>query len=106
MDRYKKVEILTGETDQTVISLYFDIAQQKILEYTNRKEFLDVFAIKQLELAVVLYERSGSLGESNHNEGGISSTFIDYDKVLSGLNSYRLARAGGVSHEKKQVEEV
>ena len=67
---------------------------------------LDEFVPKQIELAQAMYERRGVSGESSHSEGGISSTFIDYDKMLKPLSSKRLAIVGGVTHEKKQDEEL
>lgn len=101
MDLKLKLEALSGESDEKLLSLYLELAAEKILEFTNRTLMLDRFETKQLELANIMLQRRGMDGESSHSEGGISSSFIDYEKILSPLSKYRLAKVGGVIHEKK-----
>ena len=106
MDPLITLKTLTGESDDILLSSLLSLAESKILEYTNRTIMLDEFIPKQVEIALAMYERRGMSAESSHNEGGISNSFIDYDKMLSPLSSKRLARVGGVAHEKKQDEDV
>ena len=106
MDALSTLKSITGESDEKLLSPFLSLAEGKILEFTNRSKMLDEFIPKQIEIAQAMYERRGMSGESSHSEGGISSTFIDYEKMLKPLSSKRLARVGGVTHEKKQDEEV
>lgn len=106
MDALTTLKLLTGESDEKLLSSLLSLAEGKILEFTNRTVILDEFIPKQIEIALAIYERRGMSSESNHSEGGISSTFIDYEKMLKPLSNKRLARVGGVVHEKKQDEEV
>lgn len=98
----KNLALLSGESDEELLSLYLKLAQSKILEYTNRTVMLEQFESKQLELANIMLQRRGMEGETTHNEGGISSTFTEYEKILAPLSKYRLAKIGGVFYEKEE----
>lgn len=98
--------LLSGESDIDLLSLYLELAKNKILNYTNRTVMLEQFEMKQLELACIMLQRRNMEGEDSHSEGGISSTFTEYEKILAPLSKYRLAKVGGVAHEKKQDETV
>ena len=106
MNLILNLKLMSGESDEKLLSLYLNLAEGKILEYTHRTVMLEKFEMKQLELANIMLQRRDMEGESSHSEGGISSSFIDYDQILAPLSKYRLAKVGGVIHEKKQDETV
>lgn len=106
MDNLEKLKKITGESDTDLLSLYLSLAEEKILEYTNRKRMLDEFMSTQFDLALAMYERGGMSAEKSHTEGGITSSFLEYSEILKSLNNRRLAKAGGVYHEKNENESV
>lgn len=85
-----KFKALTGETDDTKVSLFLDIAENKILEVTNRPEMIDALVQSKLDLAVALYVRNGAEGESGHSEGGVSYNFMTPEEILKSARNYTL----------------
>ena len=98
------LKLITGESDNELLSLYLSLAKDKILNYTNRRVFITAFEGAQLEIAQYLYEKRGLVAVSNQSEGGITSSFIEVNKLLEPLAKYRIARVGGKIHEKTQDE--
>lgn len=97
---------LSGCNDQELMQILVDWAEELILTETNRTVMIDQLHSSQLELALYLYNRTGTEGEVSRSEGGISITYADMPKnVQDRISQYRLARSGGRAFEKKPIEE-
>lgn len=103
-EKFKK---LTGETDESLVSLFLSKAEIKVLEKTNRVEMIAELESFKLDLAVARYERDGESGSSSHSEGGVSRSYRSEDEILSGIDKYRLsAVARRRLNAKKKDEEI
>lgn len=103
-EKFKK---LTGETDNDKVSLFLSLAEEKILEVTNRTKLPDALVSSQFELAVALYNRNGDEGESSHSEGGVNRSYVSVDEILKHVKNYRLSPvARRYQDAKKKDEEV
>lgn len=101
---FEKLKSLTGESDETVLSSLLLRAENIILSETNREKLTP--ALKRLlpELAIELYNRSGSEGEQSRSEGGISVTYSESGLstgLLQRIRMHRLARVAGHVFEKE-----
>lgn len=83
-DKLALTKVLSGETDETVLSAYLAIAGDKVC----RKAFPfdpDENAVPprydyvQVQIAVYLLNKRGAEGESAHSENGISRSYEDGD---------------------------
>lgn len=100
----EKLKSLTGESDETVLSSLLLRAENIILSETNREKLTP--ALKRLlpELAIELYNRSGSEGEQSRSEGGISVTYSESGLstgLLQRIRMHRLVRVAGHVFEKE-----
>lgn len=101
-----RIERLTGEADDELLTQLLDDAKIWCLAYTGRTQVPDLLFWSTIgTLAIVGYNRLGTQGESARSEGGESYTFETApENIISILNRYRLARAGGVYHETVETE--
>ena len=83
-----KVKTMTGETDEALVSIYLDIAAQKIL--SRAYPFDDTativpprYTMLQCEIAAYLLNKRGAEGQSSHSENGISRTWPEKSRLLS-----------------------
>lgn len=95
------VKVLSGETDESTISAYLEIAGSKICRraYPYNPEITDVpsqYGHLQVEIAVYLLNKRGADGETAHSEGGISRSYEDADVPSSMLRSI-VPMAGALS---------
>lgn len=97
----KELKLLTGESDEKLLSLLLLRAKNIILAETNRTSLPEPLESIQLELALELYNRQGSEGELSRTEGGVSVTYKDgiSTSLLNSIRSYRLARVSGRAFE-------
>lgn len=103
MTNLEKIKILTGESDETLLSLLLEDAQEFVLSYTNRTEIPSRLQKTVRDLAVIALNQMGTEGESSRSEGGESYSFEDAPKrIYDVLNRYRLARVGGRTYETKK----
>lgn len=103
MTDVEKLKILTGESDEELLSLLLADAEEYVLSYTNRKVLPDTLKKTVRDLAVVALNRMGTEGETGRSEAGESYSFDNAPKhIYDVLNRYRLARVGGHAFEKKQ----
>lgn len=101
-DMISKLKILTGESDEELLSLLVEDAESFVLSYTNRSRLIKALEKPVRDLAVIALNRMGAEGESGRSEGGESYSFDAAPKhIYDVLNRYRLARVGGVVHEAK-----
>lgn len=96
------LEILTGETDDELLSVLLSDAEEYVLAYTNRTKIIPALKKPVRDLAVIALNRIGTEGESGRSEGGESYSFDNAPKhIYEILNRYRLARVGGKVYETK-----
>ena len=95
-----KLSKLTGESDEALLSLLHEEAQEFVLAYTNRTRMIDPLKNPVRDLAVIAYNRRGTEGENSRSGGGESYSFDNAPKqIYDVLNRYRLARVGGKTYE-------
>ena len=97
-----KVKLLTGETDESLITLLLQDAEAWVLSYTNRTVLPAALEKTVRDLAVIALNRIGTEGEAGRSEAGESYSFDSAPRsVYDILNRFRLAKAGGKAHEYK-----
>lgn len=107
MTPVEKLKKLTKESDEELLSLLLETAEDIILELTNRKTLPQRLTNIKVKLAVIVYNRMGTEGEISRSEGGISSAFSDLpEDILKAIKSNRLARVGGKIYEKTDTEKT
>lgn len=79
-EKVHRVAILTGETDDAVMSAYLDLAKSKILQraYPFGTTITDVpsrYEDLQIEIAIYLLNKRGAEGETAHNESGVNRSY-------------------------------
>ena len=83
---------LTDAADAELDALLAD-AEGMILACTGRSVLPRALETAQVQLAAVLYNRSGVEGETAHSEGGVSSTMAGMpEEILRQIAPYRLAK--------------
>lgn len=103
MTDLEKLQKLTGESDNELLSLLLEDAQEFVLSYTNRTELPAALQKTVRDLAVIALNRMGTEGESGRSEGGESYSFENAPKhIYDVLDKYRLARVGGRAYEIKK----
>lgn len=100
MERLDELKLMTGESDERLLSLLVSRAERYVLRYTNRTMLIPALEGAVADLALIAYNRMGTEGESGRSEAGESYSFNDAPReIYSILNQYRLARCGGHAHE-------
>ncbi len=106
MTDLEKIKLITGESDEALLSLLLEDARDWVLSYTNRTVMVPALKKTVVDIAVIAYNRMGTEGESGRSEAGESYSFADAPASIYGiLNMYRLARCGGNAHETQQEKE-
>lgn len=72
--------VLTGESDESLLTVLLSIAETKIINrlypFDSSKTVVPSRYVKNvLEIAVYLYNRRGSEGETSHDEGDIKRSY-------------------------------
>lgn len=94
----------TGCKYQEEAKGYLEEAEMFILSETRRTKMIPQLEFAKFQLSIILYNRSGSEGETSRSEGGISITFEDIPQNMKKMISqYRLARSGGHAFEKTET---
>lgn len=107
MTEVEKLKKLTGESDETLLSLLLEEAEAFVLSYTNRTQIVSGLDKAVRDLAVIALNRIGTEGETGRTEAGESYSFDNAPKqVYALMNRYRLARCGGHAYEAKQTQTV
>lgn len=107
MTEVEKLKKLTGESDETLLSLLLEEAEAFVLSYTNRTHIVSGLDKAVRDLAVIALNRIGTEGETGRTEAGESYSFDNAPKqVYALMNRYRLARCGGHAYEAKQTQTV
>ena len=97
-----KLQILTGESDEELLSFLLEDAEQFVLSYTNRTRIIPGLEKTVRDLAAIALNRRGTEGEASRSESGESYSFDNAPKqIYDVLDRYRLARVGGKVYENK-----
>lgn len=101
------LEKVTGESDEELLSLLLQEAEERILSLTRRSKMIYPLKPSVRDWAIVAYNRLGMQGESSRSEAGISSSFVEIPKEIeAAINQYRIVRVNGHAHEKIEDETV
>ena len=106
MTDVEKLKLLTGESDDKLLSLLLEDATEFVLAYTGRSQIVTGM---EKTVRVIALNRMGTEGESSRSAAGESYSFEDAPKqVYDVLDRFRLARVGGKVYEAKteQAAEV
>lgn len=107
MTDLEMVKLITGESNEELLSTMLQIAEEKVLSLSGRTKMIYPLRPAVRDWAVVAYNRMGTEGETSRSEGGISSAFAEIPKdIEQSIKRYRLGRVSGHAYEKKPSEEV
>lgn len=102
MNELEKLKMLTGESNEELLSLLLSDAAEYACSYTNRTELPEALNKAVRDLAVIAYNRMGTEGESSRSGAGESYSFDAAPKqIYDVLDQYRLIRVGGRAYEAK-----
>lgn len=88
-----------------LVSQLIDDAAAWAEAFTCRSSILDGMMTSVGDLAVWMYNRMGTEGESSRSEGGESYSFEEAPRrIYDILKLYRLARVGGKAHETAETD--
>ena len=78
--KLERLKVLSGETDEGVLSTFLDFAAERILRraYPFRSDVREVpakYHMTQIDIAVYLLNKRGAEGETAHSENGISRSY-------------------------------
>lgn len=103
MTEIEKLKLLTGESDEALLSLLLADAEEFVLSYTNRTQIVSGLQKSVRDLAVIALNRMGTEGETGRSEGGESYSFDAAPKqIYDVLDRYRLVGIGGRRYEAKK----
>ena len=102
VNNQEKLKLLTGESDDKLLSLLLADAEEQVLAYTGRTTMIPALEKPARDLALIAYNRRGTEGESSRSGGGESYSFDSAPKqIYDVLDRYRLVRIGGRAYETK-----
>lgn len=83
-EKLTMLKVMTGETDEEMLSVYLSIAANKVCRraYPFDDTITTVptrYEINQVEIAAYLVNKRGAEGETAHSENGISRSYEDGD---------------------------
>ncbi len=94
------LQTLTGESNEGLLTVLLQEAQERILSETRRTAIIDALRPAVRSWALTAYNRMGMEGEVSRSEAGITSSFAEIPKdIQDAIVNYRLARTGGKAHE-------
>ena len=84
LENLKTLLGISDNSEDTLLTLYLDIAKQKILDrlypFDNTRLTVPArYELKLLEIAQYLYLKRGAEGQVTHNENGINRTYENAD---------------------------
>lgn len=92
MTALERIKALLPEVPQEQLEALMLDAGEMIKAYTRRASVPDVLTGAQVRLAMILYNRMGTEGETSHSEGGVSRTMEGMpSEIEKQLRPYRLA---------------
>lgn len=96
----EKLKLFLGIKDgvqDALLTALLEQEQQKVLNYTCRKELPEMLQPAVISLALIAYNRQGAEGDSSRTEGGVSQGFVAGipDEIKAQLNRYIKVRVVG-----------
>lgn len=96
LEQLKSLLGISGTDEDAMLLTLLSISAQKILDrvYPYDSTVTEVpnrYAIKQVEIAVYLYNKRGAEGQTAHNENGINRTYESADvpeSLMRGITPY------------------
>jgi hypothetical protein len=90
-EKMSMLKILTGETDETLLSVYLELAANSVLRkrfpYDPSQTLVPTqYSVTQVKIASYLFSRRGAEGEESRSENGISVKYENGDVPLSLLS--------------------
>lgn len=93
LDRLKALLGISDDTQDAVLTVYLDIAEEKMLNrlYPFVKDVTSLeiptrYSSLQVEIALYMWNKRGAEGQTSHNENGINRTYESSDIPESLLN--------------------
>lgn len=101
MTPLEELKKLTGESDEELLSLLLENAEDAVLGFTNRTKMPLNLVKTKIKWALIAYNRLGMEGESARNEADITQQFVEIPaEIQMVLINNRLAKVGGRVYEK------
>lgn len=98
MTVYERLKARLPGVAKDVLMALLEDAEGMILAFTGRHTLPRVLESAKVQLAVVLYNRQGTEGQTSHSEGGVSRTMEGLpEDIRKQIAPYRLARIVKVS---------
>lgn len=93
-EKRERMRVLGAEGDDVLLDLLLEQAASFILAFTWRDRLPEALSPLQIRLSMILYNRMGMEGESEHTEGDVrrAAAFLP-DDLRRELTAYRLARS-------------
>lgn len=96
LEQLKSLLDISGTDEDALLLTLLSISAQKILDrvYPYDSTVTEVpnrYAMKQVEIAVYLYNKRGAEGQTAHNENGINRTYESADvpeSLMRGITPY------------------
>lgn len=81
------------DVEVETLQVYLDLAKEKLLNhlYPYGHEGIELdkrYDLKQVELAIILYNKRGAEGENSHNENGVSRSYQSEEKFFASIPRY------------------
>lgn len=79
-----------SDVEDNLLMAYLDLAKQKIIDHVypfknNVVELESKYDMKQVELAIILFDKRGAEGEEHHNENGVNRKYQSEEKFFASL---------------------
>ena len=92
MTAKERIRAMMPEVPQEMLEVLMLDAKDMICAYTRRASVPEALEGAQVRLAMILYNRMGTEGETSHSEGGVSRTMEGMPaEIEKQLKPYRLA---------------
>ena len=81
---------IDSDVEEDLLVAYLDLAKQKLINhiYPHRNDVIDIesrYEMKQIELAIILYNKRGAEGEEQHSENGVTRKYQSEEKFLASI---------------------
>lgn len=87
LNKIKTLLDITDEKEMNKLDIYYDDAEETILQLTNRKELVDGMNGIIRDLVIYTYKLKDVQGIASVSEGDESTTFVDTTKIPSNIYS-------------------
>lgn len=79
-----------SDENDDLLMAYLNLAKDKLLNHIypfekDKVELESRYDTKQIELAIILFNKRGAEGEDTHNENGVNRKYISEEKFLASI---------------------